>query len=72
MLGLICLDILISVHFLCSIYIERRYEANENIKTIMCHLNGYLTVYSLVTIIAYANCLSHCVLEMVSDFQMRK
>ncbi len=71
-LGLISLDILISLHFLISIYLERNYEDNDNFKNVMCHVNGYLTVYCLVTIIAYADCLAHCVLEMVSDFQMRK
>ncbi len=66
------LDILISVHFLISLYIEDSLTLSKEIKQTVCTLDGYLTAYSLVTIVAYNVCLAHCFLDMIRDFQHEK
>ncbi|CDW91623.1 phosphatidylinositol 4-phosphate 5-kinase-like protein 1 [Stylonychia lemnae] len=66
LLGLITLDIIITLHFIFSIFLE-----NGQINSFICQFNGYLTASTFVASISYNISLSHCILRTLPSDQCK-
>lgn len=66
LLGLIVLDIIITLHFILSILLE-----NGMSDSFICLFDGYLTASTYVASVSYNVCLSHCILKTISKSQSK-
>lgn len=68
LLGLIVLDIIITLHFLLSLFLETPNMNGDDYQKVLCQFDGYLTAYTYVTSVSYNVCLSHCIMQTIMKF----
>lgn len=71
LLGLIVLDMTITLHFIIQFSFDPTPTNAENWKQLICQIDGSMTAYTFVTTLAYYGSLSHCIIQSIFEFQAK-
>ena len=73
LLGLIVLDMIITLHFILQLSLNPSKHPDESsIKSFLCQVDGGLSIFVMPTTISYYMSLSHCIIQSIREFQPKK